>query len=116
MLVALVHRHAFEFVELSQKGSLYIDETPDLMISDFEQRVARAVQAKKIEWFALDYLQILDTHADKHLKFYNATEAVTYASSVCRRVCRKYGVIGLVVSSAAIFMVPVVGVSSVLFF
>jgi len=87
--------------ELSNNKLLFVDETPDLMISDFEQRVARAVQEKKIEWFALDYLQILDTHADKHLKFYNATEAVTYASSVCRRVCRKYGVIGLVVSSLA---------------
>jgi replicative DNA helicase len=85
--------------ELSQKGTLFIDESPDLMISDFEQRLARAVQEKKIEWFALDYLQLLNTHEDKHMKFYNATEAVTYASSVCRRVCRKYGVSGLVVSS-----------------
>jgi replicative DNA helicase len=85
--------------EISEKGMLYIDETPDLMISDFEQRVSRAVAEKKIQWFALDYLQLLETSSDKNMKFFSATEAVTYASSVCRRICRKYGIPGLVVSS-----------------
>ena len=85
--------------EISEKGMLYIDETPDLMISDFENRVARAVAEKKAEWFALDYLQVLNTSTDKNFKFFSATEAVTHASSVCRRICRKYGIPGLVVSS-----------------
>lgn len=91
---AAINKAAVELADLP----LYIDETPGLTITELAMRVNRAVTEKKIKFFVLDYLQLLDWQSDKDLRFRTEYDAVTYASKSCRLLARRHDLASIILS------------------
>ena len=74
----------------------YVDDSPDLTVSEMPSRLDRAVAEKNIRLFIVDYLQI--ANAEPELKLISEYDRVTYASKVCRMMARKHKISGIALS------------------
>ena len=74
----------------------YVDDTPDLTVSQFPSRLERAVAEKGIQLYGLDYLQIMS--AEPELRLFSEYDRVTFASRLCRMVSRKHNISSIALS------------------
>ena len=90
-------RHAVrDALNLIMELPFYIDDSPDLTVSQLPSRVDRAVRDKHIRLFITDYLQIMN--AEPELKLFSEYDRVTFASKICRSAARKHNVSSIALS------------------